>query len=158
MGAWTEIAVPTGLTETITGLTNGTSYRIQVRAIGDGINYSNSPWSPARDATPARPPRLPTPTGLDTEVDDGEITLTWNDVIGEQSYRVEVIQGTSFAQGGTQSSVGAGIETFTFTSLANDVLHSVRVQARGDEINRWHSEWAETTAVPTAPPDPQPLG
>lgn len=46
------ITVPANdITEAITGLTASTLYYVRVRALGDNVSYSNSPWSNVQSAT-----------------------------------------------------------------------------------------------------------
>ncbi len=74
-GAWTQIASTdiTGTSHTITGLTNGSAYDVQVRAKN---TVGNSDWSDTTSATPDDivPNRVPKPT---LEVEDDKLKLTW---------------------------------------------------------------------------------
>ena len=47
----TELPQTTATSQAITGLTAETSYDVQVKAIGDGIDHADSPYSATQTAT-----------------------------------------------------------------------------------------------------------
>ena len=86
--AWTS----GGLQHTITGLTNGTEYDVQVRAVnsnGDGT------WSDTRTGTPA----LPAPTIDSVRADDRAVLVSWSAptgiTTGVAAYDVRYIETTA---------------------------------------------------------------
>lgn len=79
---WTQNGADrnTSTTQSLTGLTNFTNYRVRVTALGadgePGGTSLPSPWF-----TPLSPARLPaTPTGLSGVAASGQITASWNAV------------------------------------------------------------------------------
>ena len=91
-GGWTDFTSDADTTTlTVTGLTNGTAYEFQLRA----VNASGaSAASETVSATPAVPAAPAAPTGFTIDTGDTEITLKWtdpgNDAITKYQYR----QGT----------------------------------------------------------------
>ena len=88
-GAWTATEVRTGTSTTLTGLVNGTSYQVQVRAAnaaGDGA------WSATATGTPipTPTPEAPRPQNLDVAPQHGrKAVLTWTAVSGATKYEVQ---------------------------------------------------------------------
>jgi len=106
----------------VTGLRNGTSYSVQVRATNSMGNWS--PWSPAASETPAGRPGAPT---LKTEQGDGSITVLWSgaDSNGAKisSYTVSISGGESRTRDGSRSSETFAVnngQDYTFTVVATN--------------------------------------
>lgn len=106
----------------ITGLRNGTSYAVQVRATNSMGN--SSPWSPATTETPAGRPGAPT---LKTLQGDGTITVEWSgaDSNGAKisGYTISVSGGESRTRDGSRTSETFAVkngEDYTFTVVATN--------------------------------------
>ncbi len=150
-GAWTLISSGIGTSHTITGLTNGDSYEVRVRAVnaqGDGA------WSGSSTATPDIAPNAPTAPTL--TAGNTHITATWSaptDNGGSAITRYELQYRTG---GGAWTFITSGIGTntsHTITGLTNGDSYEVRVRAVNAQGNSpWSSSAAATPAtVPDAP-------
>jgi len=100
---------------TLTGLSNGTAYRVRVRA----INNAPEPgaWSQQSVAVvPAREPDAPASVAasLGTVLGDPLITVTWD---GPASDGGDPVTGFEVAVDGVWSAVGAATRTFSFPAV-----------------------------------------
>ena len=139
-GSWgTANTVVTGTTAVISNLTNGTAYRVQVRA-KKGASFST--WSPAKLATPAAVPEAPSPT---VTVQPQQINVSWTAPENNGStvtgyvvgYRACTAKDRTCPEAGdpkptwgnwtTQSIAGTQI---VFTGLTDGTAYQVRVRAR----------------------------
>ncbi|MGI9255325.1 MAG: fibronectin type III domain-containing protein [Salinispira sp.] len=140
-GAWTEMSsgIGTNTSHTITGLTNGNTYEVQVRAVNA---QGPSAWSTSATATPAAVPAAPdTPT---LESDTGQITATWiapddgGSAITE--YHVQhKLSADDWPTDNTTSisaiTVAAPATTHTIMNLENGMSYDVRVRAANAQGN-----------------------
>ncbi|TGG87447.1 MAG: hypothetical protein ERJ69_00685, partial [Aphanocapsa feldmannii 288cV] len=93
---------------TITGLVNGTTYTLALRALNAS---GNSAASSSLTATPL----LPAPIGLVAEPDNGEVALQWDAIDGIYLYRIHVrVSGTNTV-----------IKSQDANPLAGDTPHAV---------------------------------
>ena len=147
---WTVVdsAWTTGdLTYTITGLTNGTQYDVQVRAVnsnGDGT------WSDTEVGTPALPaPSLDTVRG-----DDRAIYVAWSEpegiTTGVKAYDLRYIETSSDETVDSNWTVEDEARTaedgrlyFAITDLTNDTEYDVQVRAVDE--NDVDGVWSATT-------------
>ena len=121
---------------TLTNLDEGASYVVQVRALGDGVNYEKkgkwsarysftAPSSPAQGPLELSRPNLGVVSGT---------TVSWNAVTGATSYRVRWI-----APDGATKGKGLSASTTSYTinkkKLKSGVTYNVQVRARGDGVN-----------------------
>jgi fibronectin type 3 domain-containing protein len=98
--------------QVITGLTNGTTYYFVVVAQnGSGSSILSSEKSATPAVTPQPPPN---PTGVAAAAGTGQVTVTWNTVIGADSYNVYYLQSATavttadvLANGAVQSAVAS---------------------------------------------------
>ncbi len=122
-GEWTDIeGSDAGTTShTVTGLTNGTRYLFQIRAV------SNSGAGEASDRVLATPVALPKPTGLAATSDDGQVTLTWKDPgdSGITKYQLRVDYGEWTDIEGSD----AGTTSHTVTGLTNGTRYLFQIRA-----------------------------
>ena len=137
---------------TLTDLTNGTSYDVQVQARNSA---GPSPWSPTATGTPTPPsPPQPPPRPDAPTVTSGNrrLEVTWDAVIRATEYRVQRRQtGT---RPWTTDSVWRSSRNRTLTDLTNGVGYDIQIQARN---SAGPSPWSPTaTGTPTPPPRPQP--
>ena len=139
VGDWTLIldsagAGAHGTSYTVTGLTNGTTYTFEVRAL-NGVG--EGPASNAARATPQ--PGVPhRPTNLRAKSDDAEVTLAWNrgGDGGRPFIRHEYRQ--SLDDGGMwerwtripdSAADGAHFTSYTVTGLTNGTTYTFQVRA-----------------------------
>jgi len=117
------------------------SYQIRVRALGDGINFLDSPWSDVliyvlHPGGPTEPepdpslPRLPSPLNLRV---DGAM-LRWSLVPNSQGYIID-IAGTEYNSPIAQFSIAGG-----FAGVGG--VQYIRVRAVGDDVNFSNSLWS----------------
>ena len=169
---WQPSVTSTTLSATITGLANGQSYQVQVRAANSA---GNSLWSDSASGiptpTPAAAPAAPTaPTALTLTPGDGQIQVSWNApsdnggaAITEYQVRVsffgpndEILDAGDDFQ--TDSSVRPATLIISksigvlLTNLANGVLHTVDVRAKNSV---GYGPWSgRKRATPVAKPAP----
>ena len=113
---------------TETGLTNGTEYDFQVRAvnaIGEGPAAEAS-------ATPGRAPSAP--TGLTASVESETITVMWGMPADDGGASITHYEVRHHASGGTRTDWmrvdgGASATSYTITDLTNGVGHEIEVRA-----------------------------
>ena len=129
----------TATTATITGLTNGTAYQVQVRTVN---NIGNGPWSNAAIGTPAGFPAAPAAPTL-TESSE-QLTVVWvapaNNGGALTAYDVEYREGTE-GDWEVHRHPGTGTST-VITGLTNG--QSYQVQVRGRNI-RGAGAWSDAT-------------
>ena len=149
-GAWTDIpASNAGTTRyTVTGLTGGTRYSFQVRAVAGTVFGAATA---ARDGIPQRPP--PVAPVLTATAGDARVTLTWPDP-GDASISGAVYQ---FRTAGTDTwspnrpipSVFFTRRSFPVTQLVNGTDYEFRMRFQRGSTAR--GLWSNTvTATPLA--------
>ena len=157
-GGWTNIANSGSSTTsvTLTGLTNGTSYSVRVRAvnaIGNGAQSDEVSFTPA--AVPGRP------TSLSASESNAQSTISWvsggdgGTAITRWQYRVRVGSG-SYGSWTNIANSNANTTNFTLTGLTNGTQHRVQVRAVNAVGNGTASN--AVTFTPAAPPPPEPVG
>ena len=149
---WANIAVtdpdapPT--TTTVTGLTNGREYTVELRA----VNASGHGDPSSVDAEPKAVPNAP--ANLSATPGGGKVTLTWTDP-GDSTidkYQVSTDGGGTFA-----NIDGSGADTVqhTVTGLTNGTEYTFAVRAVNVPGNGPASTVTATPIAPPAPPDLQ---
>jgi len=134
-GAWVEVDVAEA---ELTGLTYSTTYKIRVKAIGDGESFVDSPESEEYSFTTAALIVLDSPADLTaTEVGENEVTVTWSAVANAAGYEVAV--------GETTDTVTAGTLTYQFTTLDVNTEYTFSVKAVGDGVTYDDSALSEIT-------------
>ena len=146
--AWTSGT----LEYTITGLTNGTEYDVQVRAVnstGDGT------WSDTKTGTPA----LPAPTIGSVRADDRAVLVTWSAptgiTTGVAAYDVRYIETSADETVDANWTVeedawkeGSGSLAYAVTGLTNGTEYDVQVRAVDeDDVD---GAWTATTSATPA--------
>ena len=153
-GSWrTRSHSGTGQVSTITGLTNGTAYEVQVRASNSN---GGGPWSEAAQTTPVSVPAKPsTPT---LEAGHEKLVVTWTAPSDNgspiTSYDVEYCTGTCANDSDWTDAGDQGTDTrHEITGLTNDTPYKVRVRAVSDlGDGPWSSSRSGTPkALPDAP-------
>ncbi|WP_169978968.1 fibronectin type III domain-containing protein [Tautonia rosea] len=121
---WTVLtsSLPAGSTSySDTTTAAGTAYSYRVQAFNASVTSDYSNTASATTVTVA-------PSGLAASaVSSSRINLSWNDVAGETSYRIErSTNGTTWTLAGTTD---AGVTTFSDTGRASNTTYLYRVQA-----------------------------
>ena len=158
----------TGTSKTITGLTDGTAYRVRVRA---GNSNGDSPWStPAKATAGAVPstPAAPTVVSKNASLDVSWTAPAANDPGGITGYDVEYrscstscpadnrtldnpdTSGATWGGWTDANHTGTGTSA-TISSLTNGTLYQVRILA---ENARGDSGWSPSTTSRPGRPDP----
>ncbi len=157
--AWGDIAGSGASTVThdVTGLTNGTQYVFQVRAVNSGGEGAKSD---AETATPAPPPAPAKPVGFAATAGDTQVTLTWSDPVDATitKYQVRYKAGTDFPDDdatawGDITGSGASTVSHTVTGLTNDTGYVFQIRAVNSTGEGAKSDAATATPEPPSPPD-----
>ena len=142
---WNSSNTSTTTSATITGLTNDTSYQVQVRAtngVGDSL------WSDSATATPATTPAKPSAPTL--TVGDQQLGVSWSGPANNGSditdYDVQYSSDSGSTWTEWNSSNTSTTTSATITGLTNDTSYQVQVRATngvGDSL------WSDSaTATP----------
>ncbi len=160
-GNWTELpdtSRSTSTTATITGLTNGTAYEVQVRA---GNSAGDGPWSASATGTPVAAATAPSaPSAPTLTAGDGELAARWSApsddggaAIDDYDVRYRPSGGNWLELPDTSRSTST---TATITGLTNGTAYEVQVRAgnsAGD--GPWSASATGTpVAAATAPSAP----
>ena len=145
------------LTDTITGLLNGTDYDIRVRADND-VEGQTFQWA----YTTGKPRTIPgPPTGLSVTPGDGQLTLSWvapreNGGLTINRYIVQWKSGIQ--QYDTSRQATPPTNSQVIGQLTNDTPHSVRVRADNTVVlpNEDSYNWAFGNDTPAAVQNPPP--
>ena len=138
----------------ITGLTNGTSYGVKIRAVN---SLGNGVTSDAATAvTPSTVPNAPTITSSPSHV-NGQATVTWNALTGADtggaailSYTLQHSASSTFASG-VVTVTGIASTSHTVSSLTNGDIRYFRVA--GVNLNGTGAYSATASATPSTVPD-----
>ena len=154
----------------ITGLDNGTAYKVRVRAVNDlgGAGKGEGPWSSVRSGTPRALPDAPSPPSL--TAGDRQIVASWGPPTDNgttiNGYSVQYRACTATPKDCTPSPRWGGWQTRTHTdltdlemtikNLANATKYEVRVRARTSNGNGPYSATASATPLgkPAKPATP----
>ncbi|MGN1120504.1 MAG: leucine-rich repeat protein [Oscillospiraceae bacterium] len=131
---WATIATPTTATYTDAGLTNGTTYSYRV------LSYVDGAWSGVSAVVKATPAST-VPQNVKATAGDKQVTVTWSAVNGATKYRVQRLNGSTWATVATPTAA-----TYTDTGLTNGTTYSYRVLA---QVN---GAWSGVSAVAKAAP------
>ena len=144
---WNANATSTATSTTITGLTNGTEYQVQVRA---GNAVGDSAWSASATSTPAAAPATPSAPTLTPG--DRSLAVSWtapaNNGSAITDYDVRYsTDGSNWTE--TPDNTPSAATSTTIGSLTNDTEYQVQVRATNAVGN---SSWsASARATPAAP-------
>ena len=155
-GSWTVVEGQTAdatTTTTIPGLTNGTSYQVQVRA---GNAHGDGPWSASatlKAGLPGAPMALALASG------NSQLSVSWTASPGNGAnvtgYTIQRCDTNCAASGATWVTAGVshtGVNTIaTITGLTNGTTYTVRVRAT-NSVGK--GAWATATATAGAPAAP----
>ena len=135
------ITVEGGTEYTFTNLTNNQEYTFTVRAINDAGAGTEASTTATPKAEPSVPVTLAAPARFEAQAGDGEVTLSWNEVVGDVTrYEVSMDGGNQWVT--ADSSTG-----HTFTGLTNGTEYTFKVRAVNDNGN---GAAATTKATPVA--------
>ena len=152
---WNPVINAQRLQETITGLQNGTLYRVQVRASNGQGDGPWSVWAQGQPATIPAAPALPTLTP-----DNRELRVNWdapdsNGGAPIASYHVQysVDLGSTWMEWHISADVQPVLQA-TIAGLENGVTYAVQVRGRNAQGDGPWSASAldQPVGVPTAPP------
>ena len=148
---WTERTQVTALTDTITGLTAGQGYDIQVKAIGDGTTNTDSPYSATvTGTTTGGGVVLAAPAGLAAGTPTATtMPLTWTVVPNATAYRIQWklnTEPTVWSTFGTEPTTGA----VTITELTANTLYNFRVMSVGNGTTFLDSPYSTPVNATTA--------
>ena len=135
--AWSSQTV-TGLTLTVTGLTNGTAYQFRVAATNTG---GTSAWSTVVTVTPSLPAAPAVPAGVTVLPGDSLLVVTWQAAARATSYEIRLNTA------GAWTTVATGITalTYTVTSLTNGTAYGIAVRARNSGgVSAWSTTLTRT--------------
>ena len=139
-----------GSVSTIYGLLPATTYRITATAIGDGINYFNSPEGSPVLASTTQPSVLVSPTPTAVISSAGVLQLFYPNIFGASSYTVRIY-------GSDTSTPLSTIPNFATSGVISNLMAAgdsttVTVQAIGDGWNYFTS--AESSRITAYLPTP----
>jgi outer membrane protein assembly factor BamB len=136
-----------GVTATLSGLTNGTTYFYVVKATNAG---GSSPASNEASATPEPPPPS-APANLNAVAGAGQVNLSWTASTGATSY--DIFMGTTSGNEATTPVMkGVSGVTATISGLTNGTAYFYVVKAANPGGSSPASN--ETSATPAAPSQP----
>ena len=162
-GSWTELpdtVKSTATSATITGLTNETTYEVQVRA---GNSAGDGPWSASASGTPvasASAPSAPSPPALTAA--DGQLGVSWT-APSDNGAVIDDYDVRYRTGGGSWTELPDGVKStatsVTITGLTNGTMYEVQVRA-GNSVGdgAWSASATGTpvasASAPSAPPAP----
>ncbi|MCL2444400.1 MAG: fibronectin type III domain-containing protein, partial [Treponema sp.] len=109
----------TSLSSIITGLDNGTTYFIWIKAKN---SFGTSDFSPVTSGKPIANATIPSITSS-----NNQLTINWNTIIGADQYEVFIGTGTNLPQNVIQI-IDAPITTATITGLVNGTNYNVWIR------------------------------
>ncbi len=153
---WTDANhTGTGTSTTITGLTNGTSYDVQVLAFNSA---GFGPWSLSASATPVPAAAPATPQAPTLAPYDGEIRVTWaapadnGAAIDDYDVQYRLTSASDPDPWTDANHTGTGTST-TITSLINGTSYDVQVRAHNSvDWSGWSLSASATPGVRPAAP------
>ena len=132
----------TGTSITLTGLSSGVSYVVEVKANGNGTRYLDSDYS-ATDEPVWVPQKLRTPTITATSSTTDSVTINWRAVLS-MGYTV------AYAVSGTNTFTEMDpvmTTTNTIPGLVSGTTYDVKVKANGDGYESADSDYSPIVSV-----------
>ena len=148
--AWTSVNVGTSGSYKISGLEINTEYDLQLKAIGDGVDYKSVYSSIVRAQTNDTPDQSAGPVALVTPVltvatAPTSLTVSWD--VDANAERYSLSYKLASATTWTNKNVGTSA-SFTIAGLESNVDYDVRLKAIGDGVN-YKSVYSATVRVAT---------
>lgn len=124
------------LSTSFSGLTEGTTYYGRVKAVGDGVTYSDSGYATdSADTDDAGLVGLTPPSpATATVISDTEIDFAWTNVSNESGFSVQIATNAGFTTGVSTVSKGVDVLSHSFTGLTPSTHYYFRVKAVGDGV------------------------
>ncbi len=146
-GAWTEISsgIGTSTQHIITGLTNGSTYEVQARAVNA---QGNGSWSASETVTAANVSMAP--TALTLNPGNSQLSASWTAPTDTGGSAVTAYHLRYRTGGGAWTEISSGIGTstqHTITGLMNSTTYEVQARAKNTQGN---STWSasQTATLP----------
>ena len=146
-GAWSALTSPAATTYAYnhTGLTAGTFYCYRIRAVGPS---GNSAYSTERSQTTlAVPPTLNAPSSVAAT----SVTLTWNNITGNTSYKIERKTGTGGAWGTIVTTAADAVTYTNNAGLTAGTLYYYRISTNNAAGASAVSNEVSTSTTPLEP-------
>ncbi len=153
-GTWMNIPGSDAATTShvFTGLTNGTPYTFQVRAVND---QGAGPASTGLSATPSVEP-FARPTGVGAKAGNGRVTLSWADPgnasITKWQYRGKLAGASAWGAAMDVSGSDAETTSVVVTGLTNSSAYHFQVRAFGTVGGHWSPRVSATPLTPPGAP------
>ena len=151
--AFAAMPATTATSLTVANLTPETTYKLRVYAIGDGLDYSDSPASlvKAVKTKTASATTLPVPEITTTTATESKIVVKWNAVTNATGYVVayKKASDSSFTVMSTTTA-----NSRTIANLSADTAYDVKVYAKGDGTRWADSEYCAVRSVKTQSDQP----
>jgi hypothetical protein len=157
--AGTKITGLISATRTITGLTNGTEYWFAITVVN---NNGESDLSEIVAATPSDPAPPKAPQNVRANAGNGQITVTWDEVVGADKYKLyysrmssyldiinEEIDDAGICLSGTCSEVITGLDNST---ADNKIVYTIFITAFEGTTESSRSFGAFTSPSTSPPP------
>lgn len=126
---WTPVNSIATKTHTLTGLTQGTTYEVQVRT--HASEHRISGWTASQTFTPVN---CPVPTTLEaTAITHNSATISWSGDAKAIRYK----KGTD---SWTNETISPAAETFDLSGLTPESTYTVQVKADCEESDNWSAE------------------
>ena len=133
--SWENIGAVTE--KTITGLTNGTKYVVQVRGVNSVGKGEKAVIDFSKSTTPKAAP-LSAPTDAMATPGDGQLTVMWNSVSNADSYEIRWRTKNNIPNPWNYTNVGTATD-YTITNLTNGTKYVIHVRAKNSAGTSSHT-------------------
>ena len=131
----------------ITGLKAGLDYTVQVRAVGDGSNWINSPFSNALNTfTTKKLASTKLTAGSKTA---NSITVSWSGVKNASSYTIQY-KKSSESNFTTVKDISKDATSYTLKNLTAGTKYEIKIRAVGDGSNYKASDFSGLITMQTS--------
>lgn len=136
----------------ITSLSPATDYYVQVKAVSNLSEYSDSDWSSVITHITNTLIVLSTPTNITSEYLSGtSLLVTWNIVTHASNYRLRIGTSPALTDEGTivNSTENDTNHGATITNLVENTTYYIQVRSIGDQLIYGDSEWSTSLSITT---------